>query len=117
MGFDFQTEIERMPSIEEMRAKVKKPKPEEKPEVKPEPQADKPAELAAKEAVADPGKPVSPSPDGAALPQVKRKYRVSLKWNPEHVVEGFDRLDAIDAYKRHCGILSTPHEFKVEPVE
>lgn len=109
-----------MPSIEEMRAKVKKPKPAEKPEDKPENPAAGVADIAPvaePQAVADPGESVSPLPGGAALPQVKRKYRVSLKWNPEHIVEGFDRLDAIEAYKRHCGILSTPHEFKVDPVE
>lgn len=96
-----------MPSID-VKAAVEKAKAKAKASDKPAPPADKPA-APAPEAVSAPGVD-SPPPAASAL----KRYKVGLKWNPDHVVEGYDRLDAINAYKKLCGILATPHEFTVE---
>lgn len=70
----------------------------------------------------------APGAEGVAPPSVAtpsagtlQKYRVRLKdgYNtcPAKVVEGVDRLDAIEAYKRECGINATPHPFDIELVQ
>ena len=56
---------------------------------------------------------VTESSDDESEPEEKRKYRVSLVYNPELIVEAADRLGAIEAYNEKCGILSTIHKHKV----
>lgn len=57
-----------------------------------------------------------PTPSAGTL----QRYRVRLKdgFNtcPAMDVEGVDRLDAIENYKKACGILSTPHPFDIERI-
>lgn len=66
-----------------------------------------------------PKKAKKPKPAPVEEPPELFKYRVQLLsfGNPEVEVEAADRLDAIEAYKKHCGILATPHKFKVEKVK
>lgn len=80
----------------------------------PEPAAEEPAAEDAEKPKPKPkAKKVEPKAE-ADEPAGLRKYKVQLKDNPELTVEAFDRLDAIAAYKRECGIISTVHEFRVE---
>jgi hypothetical protein len=58
--------------------------------------------------------PAKADPENPTVPT--KKYRVSLKDNPELVVEAWDRKDAEDKYKATCGIISTVHPFSVTEV-
>lgn len=56
--------------------------------------------------------PVGPVRPGVPQP-ADRNYIVELPFCGPVVVQAWDRLDAIEKYKRHCGITATVHEFKV----
>lgn len=97
-----------MPTVDQVKAAVggTKPKPKlpEQPAAVVEP-------VVSQEPPAAESAPAKPEPP--AKPELKR-FRVELVFNPPLVVEAWDRLDAIDKYKAHNGILATPHPFKVE---
>lgn len=45
------------------------------------------------------------------------RFRVQLQDNPPFEVKAFDRMEAVEVYKRRCGIIATPHKFEVQELE
>lgn len=72
--------------------------------------------LAAQVAASAPKSAGAKSASASPVTSAPGKYRVKLKDNPEVVIDADDRLAAIQAYKRLCGVNSTIHEFTVEAV-
>lgn len=58
----------------------------------------------------------SPLTTEVAAARTLHKYAVQLKYNPRMVVAAEDRLDAIEVYKKRCGIIRTEHSFEVYAV-
>jgi hypothetical protein len=59
----------------------------------------------------------SAEPQSVETPAELKKFRVGHLNCADAVFEAADRLDAIEQFKRYAGILSTPHEFKVEEIQ
>lgn len=57
-----------------------------------------------------------PKPTQPETPKLKR-YRVSLPYVPETVVEATDRDDAIAKFNAKNGVISTIHPYKVTNAE
>jgi hypothetical protein len=60
--------------------------------------------------------PPTPPKDFAVGPNGMPVYLVQLQDNPATKIEAEDRLDAIDRYNAHCGIIGTIHKHDVRRV-